>query len=91
MNKTVENILVGGAVLLTSPIWIPVELVKGAKEYFIDSGIYCYFFKFIVCCNAFSTEYLSDFISVNSHTLLDYVYANVCRSNSLTLSDEKNR
>lgn len=37
MNKTVENILVGGAVLLTSPIWIPVELVKGAKEYFIDS------------------------------------------------------
>lgn len=37
MNKIVENILVGGAVLLTSPIWIPVELVKGAKEYFIDS------------------------------------------------------
>ena len=37
MNKIVENILVGGAFFLTSPIWIPVELVKGTKEYFIDS------------------------------------------------------
>lgn len=37
MNKTVENILVGGAVLFTSPIWIPIELVKGTKDFFIGS------------------------------------------------------
>ena len=37
MNKTVENILVGGAVLLTSPILIPIGLVKGTKDFFIDS------------------------------------------------------
>ena len=37
MNKTVENILVGGAVLLTSPIWIPIGLVKGTKDFFIGS------------------------------------------------------
>ena len=37
MNKIVQNILIGGAAFLTSPIWIPIELVKGTKEYFIDS------------------------------------------------------
>ncbi len=37
MNKTVENILVGGAVLLTSPIWISIGLVKGTKDFFIGS------------------------------------------------------
>lgn len=37
MNKTVENILLDGFVILTSPIWIPVELVKETKKYFIDS------------------------------------------------------
>lgn len=39
MNKTVENILLGGAGLLTSPIWIPIELVKGINKIFIDSKI----------------------------------------------------
>ena len=55
------------------------------KEYLVRTGYRCNRIKFVVCCYAFRTEFLSNSVTADSYSLSDYVPVDVLRSYRIAL------
>ena len=69
----------------------PSQISVGSNAYPAGSGLGCYIPELVVRGYAFRTKFLSDFVTVDSYPLPDYVYADVLWCNRIALSDEESR